>query len=123
MNCSFARPDGSGQGQAYASNNDGTLNSADNPAKAGSLVTFYATGLGTPGSSCPYGQLASGSSTPQQPVYANFPGGTQVSSLAGFVCGIYSVQARAPAVENLVPNLLLFPPVSSNQMLTIAVAP
>ena len=115
--------DGSGQGQAYARNDDGTLNSPDNPAKAGSLVTYYATGLGTPGSSCPYGQLASGNFTAPQPIGSNFGGVTQVSSLAGFVCGIYSVQARAPAVQSAVPNLFLFSPVSSNQMLTFAVAP
>jgi uncharacterized protein (TIGR03437 family) len=115
--------DGSGQGQAYARNADGTLNSSDNPAKSGSLVTFYATGLGTPGSSCPYGQPASGNFTPQQPVGSNFSGMTQVSSLAGFVCGIYSVQTPAPTVQSAVPNLFFFAPGSSNQMLTIAVAP
>ena len=115
--------DGSGQGQAYARNEDGSLNSTNNPAKGGSLVTFYATGLGDPGSSCPYRQLAAGGFTPQQPVGSNFSGLTQVSSLAGFVCGIYSVQARAPSVESAVPNLLFFSPVASNQMLTIAVAP
>lgn len=115
--------DGSGQGQAYARNEDGSLNSTNNPAKGGSLVTFYATGLGDPGSSCPYGQLAAGGFTPQQPVASNFSGLTQVSSLAGFVCGIYSVQARALSVESAVPNLLFFSPVASNQMLTITVAP
>jgi len=51
--------------------------------------------------------LAAGNFTPQQPVGSNFSG----------------LQARAPVVEDLVPNLLFFPPVSSNQMLTIAVAP
>ena len=36
--------DGSGQGPAAAWNEDGTLNSPDNPALSGSVVTFYATG-------------------------------------------------------------------------------
>lgn len=36
--------DGSGQGPAAAWNEDGTLNSPDNPALTGSVVTFYATG-------------------------------------------------------------------------------
>jgi len=36
--------DGSGQGPAVAFNEDGTVNSTSNPAHAGSVVTFYATG-------------------------------------------------------------------------------
>ena len=126
--CPAGRPrpasaDGSGQGQAYAPNEDGTLNAVNNPAKAGSLVTFYATGLGTPDSSCPYGQLASGRLTPPQPVGSNFSGLTQVYSLAGFVCGIDSVQAQIPAVTVAVPNLLFLAPGSSNRMLRIGVTP
>jgi|GEM_PF-1994254 len=38
--------DGSGQGGAAAMNQDGTLNSAANPAPAGSIVTVWATGIG-----------------------------------------------------------------------------
>jgi uncharacterized protein (TIGR03437 family) len=38
--------DGSGYGQAAALNQDGTLNSASNPAAQGSIVTLFATGLG-----------------------------------------------------------------------------
>ena len=36
---------GAGTGQALAFNQDGSLNSQTNPAKGGSLLTFYATGL------------------------------------------------------------------------------
>ncbi len=36
-----------GTGQAAAANEDGTPNSADNPAARGSVLTFYATGEGT----------------------------------------------------------------------------
>jgi len=36
----------SGQGQVVMLNEDGSWNSAENPASAGELVTFYATGLG-----------------------------------------------------------------------------
>jgi uncharacterized protein (TIGR03437 family) len=35
------------QGSAIAVNQDGTLNSKTNPAKVGSIVTFYVTGLGS----------------------------------------------------------------------------
>src|SRR5262249_28302884 len=38
--------DGSGRGQALAVNPDGTVNSPDNPAPAGSIVILYATGVG-----------------------------------------------------------------------------
>ena len=99
------------------------LNSPANPAKGGSLVTFYATGIGTPDFSCPYGQISSGSFTPQQTIGSDFGGLTEVSSLAGFVCGIYSVQARVPAEQSPVPNLLFFAPATSSQMLMIAVTP
>ncbi len=36
-----------GSGQAAASNQDGSLNSASNPATRGSIITLYATGQGT----------------------------------------------------------------------------
>jgi uncharacterized protein (TIGR03437 family) len=38
--------DGSGAGAAIVANQDGTLNSAENPAAPGSVVTLYATGMG-----------------------------------------------------------------------------
>ncbi len=38
--------DSSGQGQAAMLNEDGTLNGSDHPAAKGSVVVFYATGLG-----------------------------------------------------------------------------
>jgi len=38
--------DGSGFGQGYILNSDGTLNSPTNPATAGSPITIYATGPG-----------------------------------------------------------------------------
>jgi uncharacterized protein (TIGR03437 family) len=43
--------DGSGQGQAAALNPDNSFNSPSNPAPIGSIVTFYATGVG-PTSPC-----------------------------------------------------------------------
>jgi uncharacterized protein (TIGR03437 family) len=42
---------GSGQGQAAALNQDNSLNGSSNPAPRGSVVTFYATGVG-PTSPC-----------------------------------------------------------------------
>jgi uncharacterized protein (TIGR03437 family) len=43
--------DGSGQGQAAALNQDNSFNSPSNPAPRGSILTFYATGVG-PTSPC-----------------------------------------------------------------------
>ncbi len=48
--------DGSGQGQAAALNQDNSFNSPSNPAPRGSIVTFYATGVG-PTSPCADGQV------------------------------------------------------------------
>jgi uncharacterized protein (TIGR03437 family) len=38
--------DGSGEGQVFAINQDGTVNGAENPAALGSIVTLFATGTG-----------------------------------------------------------------------------
>jgi uncharacterized protein (TIGR03437 family) len=38
--------DGSGRGQGYILNRDGTLNSPSNPARPGEMVTIFATGVG-----------------------------------------------------------------------------
>jgi uncharacterized protein (TIGR03437 family) len=48
--------DGSGQGQAAALNQDNSFNSPSNPALRGSIVTFYATGVG-PTSPCVDGAI------------------------------------------------------------------
>jgi uncharacterized protein (TIGR03437 family) len=78
--------DGSGTGQAYARNPDGTLNSVDNPAPRGSLVTMYATGTGKVDAACPEGGVASGDALAAgcfQPV-------------AGAVCGLFQTTIQAP---------------------------
>jgi uncharacterized protein (TIGR03437 family) len=48
--------DGSGRGQAAVINQDNSLNSPSNPAPRGSVVAFYATGVG-PTSPCVDGQI------------------------------------------------------------------
>ncbi len=50
--------DGSGSGLAAALNQDGSVNSRSNPAERGSIVTFYATGLGMLDPLPPDGQVA-----------------------------------------------------------------
>jgi uncharacterized protein (TIGR03437 family) len=49
--------DNSGQGQALATNIDGTNNSASNPAAAGSIIALYATGVGPMSPAVPDGAI------------------------------------------------------------------
>lgn len=96
--------DGSGTGQAYARNPDGTLNSVDNPAPRGSFLTVYATGTGKVDAACPEGGTASGN--------VQVPGGFQ--PVAGSVCGLFQTAVQAPAFST--SNWLI-----TNTPLTIAV--
>src|SRR5581483_2614522 len=80
--------DGSGSGQVAALNQDGSVNNGSNPAKAGSVVTLYATGQGTVGGMPADGQAAQGIfRTPEMPqVFINSgfvpPSDIQFSGLA-----------------------------------------
>ena len=82
--------DGSGQGRALALNQDGTVNSPDNPAPRGSTVTFFVTGAPPP-ASCPYGGVAPPDVAPDARGFAPIP---------GMVCGLqaltFKVNANAP---------------------------
>jgi len=75
--------DGSGTGLANARNDDGTLNGPTNPAKRGSRVTIYVTGVGVPPAI----------------IMTNY-GSASVSPLSGaFVPGIYAVNFDTPSIE------------------------
>lgn len=80
--------DGSGRGQAYARNADGTLNSKDNPAAKGSTVTLFLTGAGSPGTGCPEGGVAP-ATAPPVPVSGLMP-------IPGSLCGFYQMLVTAP---------------------------
>lgn len=71
---------GSGTGLANARNEDGTLNSASNPAKRGTRMTIFFTGAGVPPAA----------------ISLNFPDLIQIAPLEGFVPGIYSANFRVP---------------------------
>jgi uncharacterized protein (TIGR03437 family) len=77
--------DGSGTGPANARNQDGTLNSASNPAKTGSSVTVFFTGAGNPPAA----------------VATQFGGAVSVAPLHGFVPGIYSATFEIPSSVNV----------------------
>jgi uncharacterized protein (TIGR03437 family) len=94
---------GSGSGQVAALNQDGSLNNGANPAKAGSIVTLYATGQG-PISGMPVaGQVAEGlfatTETPQVFINAGFvpPGDVQWSGLAPGFAGLWQINVKVPA--------------------------
>ncbi|HZL56954.1 MAG TPA: hypothetical protein VFC21_07725 [Bryobacteraceae bacterium] len=122
--------DSSGSGQAAALNQDGTRNSASNPAVDGSIVTLYATGEGQTSPGGVDGLLAAGPSypAPQQYVNANIGGLSAMVAYAGgaptLVAGVLQVNVQVPsgiASSGSVPVLLtvggqIGPPV------TIAVA-
>jgi hypothetical protein len=72
--------DGSGTGLANARNEDGTLNSASNPAKRGTRMTIFFTGAGVPPAA----------------ISLNFPDIVGIAPLQGFVPGIYSANFRVP---------------------------
>lgn len=57
----------------YVLNQDGTVNSASNPAAAGSTITVTVTGIGATNSSTPPGRVAASSAvTPDTSVYASW---------------------------------------------------
>ncbi len=87
--------EGSGTGRAEARNQDGSLNSATNPAAPGSFVRFYFTGANLGGLGCPYGGLESVST--QGPMVRSSYGELPSYALPGFLCGIYEVRFPVPA--------------------------
>jgi uncharacterized protein (TIGR03437 family) len=93
---------GNGKGQANALNEDGSANSADNPAAKGSVVTIFATGLGTTTPNLADSKIG----VQPLPVVDGFVelriGSKQAEvifagGLEGKVAGISQVKARVPA--------------------------
>ena len=105
-------PQGPPAGAAVALNQDGILNSADNPAASGSVVTVWATGAGLEAGSLGGDGIITGASltTPQLPVsvlnasYVDVIGLDSLEvlyagSAPGMVAGVIQVNFRLP--ENL----------------------
>jgi uncharacterized protein (TIGR03437 family) len=100
--------DGSGTGAAIVANQDGTLNSADNPAPPGSVITLYATGTGPVAPLGPDGAVVTADLLP----LATLPltvqvGGTAASVLyaggaPGIVQGVMQVNVAIP--ESALPG-------------------
>jgi uncharacterized protein (TIGR03437 family) len=94
---------GSGTGQLLALNQDGTINSGSNPAKAGSYISLFGTGAGTLGDMPPDGAPAQGAvATPQNPkVFINSDfvpdGDVEYSGLAPDFVGLWQINVKVPA--------------------------
>lgn len=99
-------------GRAAALNQDGSINSPDNPAAIGSVVTLYITGAGQMQPKVADGKIASDiSPTPVLPVSAVFnfnfanPGTVLYAGPApGIVEGVLQVNVRVQNVDCPVPN-------------------
>jgi uncharacterized protein (TIGR03437 family) len=107
----FLKTDGS----AAALNQDGSLNSASNPAKSGSVITFWATGTGAvdaldgeiPAAAKNYYccTVSLGFGTPPDVLYAG--------ASPGLVAGVTQVNLRLP--DNLYPAVMYMSIVAGNR--------
>lgn len=95
----------SGTGQGAILNQDNSYNSASNPAAAGSVITFYATGEGPLAPTVPTGSVTSSTGpmfpAPVGPVSVTI-GGQPASIIyageaPGFASGVFQVDATIPA--------------------------
>ena len=121
--------DASGRGQGAILNEDGSINSAANPASAGSVVVLYGTGGGLTDPPSVDGKItASPLPKPRLPVSVTI-GGVQAEILyagaaPGLVAGMLQINARIPAAiqpGNGVPVLLTIGSASSRPGVTLAV--
>ncbi len=121
--------DSSGQGQGAILNQDGTLNTPENPAPAGSVVTLFLTGAGE---TSPPGidGLLNPAAEPPVPLASPLVriGGVEsriefVGGAPGLVAGVVQMNVRVPATPgDQVPVQALFDGRSSN-IVYVSVAP
>jgi uncharacterized protein (TIGR03437 family) len=122
--------DGSGSGQAVAVNADGTLNSSDNPAAPGSVISLYATGGGATSPTGTDGAVVSADNLPVPILGATARIGDRDAGVLyagggpGIVQGILQVNIRIPdqAPAGLsVPLVLKIGDGASQSGITIAI--
>lgn len=119
----------SGAGNAAATNADGSLNSASNPALPGSYITFYLTGEGQTNPAGGDGEIAPSGSSINAPVAVTIGGiPAQVlyaGSAPGEVNGFAQINAVVPSdlqYGGNVPVVVQIGNITSQPGLTIAVA-
>lgn len=119
----------SGTGQAAALNQDGSVNSASNPAAAGSTIVLFLTGEGQTTPAGTDGKVASAAPypTPVLPVTVSIGGQTTTYSYAGAapgeVAGVMQINAIIPAgiTGSAVPVSVQIGAASAQRGVTIAV--
>jgi uncharacterized protein (TIGR03437 family) len=89
-------------GDAIAFNQDGTLNSATNPAYKGSTISFFATGLGALHPWPPEGSVGTGAAVSFPPLTLefdnNYPATTDsFFDMSGTVLGVIGINVEIPA--------------------------
>ena len=91
---------GLGSGQASALNEDGTTNSPTNPESAGSLISFYATGLGQttpPGTDGAISTVLAAPNLPVSVLIGGLPAYVVYAGAApGLVEGAFQINVRIP---------------------------
>jgi uncharacterized protein (TIGR03437 family) len=119
--------DSTGTGQAAAVNQDGTVNSAANPAARGSVVSIYATGEGQTSPAGVTGSVTKAPNSPVAQVSVSIGGVAATVQYAGSaprsVAGVLQVNAVVPASVTSVPQavMLTVGGVASQPGVTIAV--
>jgi uncharacterized protein (TIGR03437 family) len=91
-----------GRGPALAVNQDGTVNSASNPASRGSYVSLFATGLGAVTPAVSEGQITPGTplsntNAAVTAVIAGLTAPVQFAGLAPGYVGLYQINVQVPA--------------------------
>ncbi len=100
--------DNNGTGQIAAVNQDGTINSASNPAARGTFISLYGTGVGVLSGSPADGDVPSGPVNVSYPTRVFMGAGfvpdenIQYSGLAGCCVGLWQVNVKIP--ENTAPS-------------------
>lgn len=120
--------DASGHGQGAIINQDGSLNSTANPAAAGSIVAFWATGAGITNPASGDGTIYTGiGAVPALAVTAQIGGQPAevlyAGAAPGMVSGVVQVNLRVPAgvSPGAAPVMLQVGPSATQQGLTVAV--
>lgn len=96
--------DASGRGPAAALNQDGSLNTADNPARSGEVVVMWATGFGAMNPTPTDGEITAGSlPVPAEPVEVLLSGQSTellyAGAAPGLVAGVVQLNVRIPPTQ------------------------
>ena len=102
-------PDSSGLVDAFARNADGSVNSASNPATAGSTITLYVTGMGATNPSTVPGSIATSFAIPVRGLWSPWdrtsttfnPPPDPMTTMPGFVSALFQIQLKAPPEQNI----------------------